>query len=211
MMATSGQFAARPRIGRVAVLATLALLGACATTPPTGINVTRFHMGGPIAKGTVAVIPANPAMAGNLEFQTYAELVSDQLRIIGFVPVPKLTTAEYVATMNYSQTAQAVSRNAPATVGVGIGGASFGGGGGVSMGTGVQVPVGGGTNTVVTTQLAVDIKRRSDQTVIWQGSATSQAMGNTPNAAMGNAMPGLVKALFGSFPGQSGSTVTVRP
>jgi hypothetical protein len=196
---------------RIAALAALSMLAACATTPPTGINVTRFHLGGPIAKGTVFVVPANPAYANNIEFKTYAALVSDQLRQIGFAPIGTLLPAEYVATMTYNQTAQAVTRNAPASVGFGVGGASFGGGGGVSMGTSVQVPVGGGTNMVVTNQLAVELKRRSDQTVIWQGSATSQAMGNTPNASMGNAMPGLVKALFGSFPGQSGATVTVRP
>jgi hypothetical protein len=199
-------------IRQTVAVAALALLAACATTPPTGINVTRFHMGGPIATGTVVVVPANPAYAGNLEFQTYAALVADQLRIKGFAPIGKLLPAEYVATMTYSQTAQAVTRNSPASVGFGVGGASFGGGGGgVSMGTSVQVPVGGGTSTVVTNQLAVELKRRSDQSVIWQGSATSQAMGNTPNASMGNAMPGLVKALFGDFPGKSGATVTVRP
>jgi hypothetical protein len=197
-------------VRRLAALTALALLAACSTGPSTGINVTRFSLGGPIAPGTLVVVPANQALVGTLEFQTYANLVADQLHARSFQPIGKLLPAEYVATLAYSQTAQAVTHSPPATVGFGVGGSSYGGGG-AAVGTGVQVPVGGGTDTIVVNQVSVELKRRSDQSVIWQGSATGQAKGTSPNASMANAMPGLVRALFLDFPGKSGTTVTVKP
>ena len=59
------------RLARAAIVATaIALAGCAAQTPP--VQVTRFHLGQPIAPGEVAVEPRNPVAANSLEFQTYA-------------------------------------------------------------------------------------------------------------------------------------------
>ena len=192
-----------------APFAALLLVAGCATGP-SGIDVTRFHLGAPIARGTIVVEPANPALAGGLEFQTYAAQLAEGLRGIGFSPVGSLLPAEYVAAMSYGQTQQLSGRSGPqSSVGFGIGGGSFGRSGGVGLSTGVQVPVGGGGSNVVNVNvLSVQIKRRSDQTMIWEGKAVSQAPSGT---SLGTAMPGLINALLRDFPGPAGQTVNYRP
>ncbi|HVF92975.1 MAG TPA: hypothetical protein VM900_01530, partial [Sphingomonas sp.] len=56
---------------------TAATLAGCTTAgplPPT--NVVRYHLGAPIARGTVAVEPATaPGVPASLEFKTYAAAV----------------------------------------------------------------------------------------------------------------------------------------
>lgn len=194
----------------LAPAAVLLVLAGCTTTP-SGTNVTRFHMGTPIAKGSIFIEPKNPALAGDLEFRTYAATVSNELAALGFTPVPTLTAAEYVGVLSYGQTFQAVTRSSPVSVGFGVGGASFGGGGGgVGVSSGVNVPVGGGTNVIAVNQLSLQIKRRSDQTVIWEGTAVSQGTNGTPEATLGGAMPGLTRNLLRDFPGAPGRTVNYK-
>lgn len=194
----------------LAPAAVLLVLAGC-TTGPTGTNVTRFHMGTPIAKGSIFVEPRDPSKANDLEFRTYAGIVSNELAAIGFTPVSTLTAAEYVGILSYGQTFQAVSSSPPVSVGFGVGGASFGGGGGgVGVSSGVNVPVGGGTNVMAVSQLGLQIKRRSEQTVIWEGTAISQARSGTPEASLGSAVPGLARNLLRDFPGPAGKTVNYK-
>ena len=188
----------------------LVVLAGC-TTGPSGTNVTRFHMGTPIAKGSIYVEPKDPARAGDLEFRTYAAAVSAELAAIGFTPVATLTSAEYVGILSFGQTFQAVTNSSPVSIGFGVGGSSFGGGGGgVGVGTGVNVPVGGGTNVMAINQLGLQIKRRSEQTVIWEGTAVSQATNGTAEATLGNAVPGLARNLLRDFPGTAGRTINYK-
>jgi hypothetical protein len=202
----------RSTITRLLAPATAMLvLAGCSTGGPTGTNVTRFHMGTPIAKGSIYVEPRDPSKAGDLEFRTYAATVSAELAAVGFTPVATLTSAEYVGIMSYSQSFQAVSSSPPVSVGFGVGGASFGGGGGgVGVSSGVNVPVGGGTNVMAVSQLGLQIKRRSEQTVIWEGTAISQARSGTPEASLGSAVPGLARNLLRDFPGPAGKTVNYK-
>ncbi|TFU03593.1 DUF4136 domain-containing protein [Polymorphobacter arshaanensis] len=194
----------------LAPTAALLVLAGC-TTGPTGTNVTRFHMGTPIAKGSIFIEPKDPSKANDLEFRTYAATVSNELAAIGFTPVPTLLSAEYVGILSYGQTFQAVTRNSPVSVGFGVGGASFGsGGGGVGVSSGVNVPVGGGTNVIAINQLGLQIKRRSEQTVIWEGTAVSQGTSGTPEATLGGAVPGLARNLLRDFPGPAGKTVNYK-
>lgn len=186
--------------------AALALLVGC-TTGPSGINVTRFHMGTPVAKSSIFIEPVDPARANDLEFRTYAATVSNELAVIGFRPVATLAEAEYVGILSFGQTLQAVTSNPPVSFGFGVGGGSYHGGGGSAVGTGVNVPVGGGTNVISVNQLGLQIKRRSEQTIIWEGTAVGQVKGNTAAASMGGAVPELAHALLRDFPGPAGKTV----
>ena len=63
--------------------ALLLSLGACSTTPSA--NVLRFHQNQPIERGTIYIRPANPQMAGSLEFQAQANAVGAQLQTQGLV------------------------------------------------------------------------------------------------------------------------------
>ena len=86
-----------------------------------------------------------------------------------------------------------------------------GGGGGVGLGGGVSVPVGGGrADEVVATELRVQLKRRSDNTVVWEGRATTETLGNAPTTQPGATAQRLAGALFKGFPGESGITITVK-
>ncbi|MGL4543827.1 MAG: DUF4136 domain-containing protein, partial [Polymorphobacter sp.] len=156
----------------------------------------------------IFVEPNDPAKASELEFRSYAAAVSSELAAVGFTPVATLLAADYVGILSFGQTFQAVSSSPPVSVGFGVGGASFGGGGGgVGISSGVNVPVGGGTNVMAVSQLGLQIKRRSEQTVIWEGTAVSQVRGGTPEASLGSAVPGLARALLRDFPGAAGRTV----
>src|SRR3546814_13817749 len=63
---------------------------------------------------------------------------------------------------------------------------------------------------IVITELNVQIKRRADATVIWEGRAITEAKENAPAAQPGMAAAKLAGALFKDFPGVSGRTITVK-
>ena len=92
---------------------------------------------------------------------------------------------------------------------IGLGAGSFGYHGGV--GGGVSVPVGGRRpDEIAATRLVVQIKRRSEATVIWDGRAETAAPAGSPAAQPADTVRRLAAALFQGFPGVSGRTVTVR-
>jgi hypothetical protein len=62
----------------------------------------------------------------------------------------------------------------------------------------------------VLTDLTVQIRRRSDATVIWEGHAQTNASGEAPEAQASAAAAKLSHALFLGFPGESGRTITVK-
>lgn len=190
-------------------LVALLMLAGCASGP-SGINVTRFHMGTPIAKGSIYIEPKDTSKVNDLEFRSYVATVAQELATIGFTPVPTLATAEYIGTLSYGQSLQAVTHRAPVSVGFGMGGGSYGSNGGGAIGTGVNVPIGGGTGVMSVNQLALQIKRKSEQTVIWEGTAVGQTSGGSADATLGSALPALAKALLRDFPGAPGSTVNYK-
>lgn len=180
------------------------LAGSCATSRTTA-DVTRFHLNQPIARSTVALQPADPARMPSLEFSTYAAAVADQLRAAGFTPVSDLAQAELVAVVDYGQTMrEGLARSAPFSIG--IGGGTFGRHVGVSGG--VNVPVGKPrANRIAVNMLVLQLKRRSDNSVIWEGRAIAEAPGSSANAALATAVPKLASALLSDFPGPSGQTI----
>jgi len=201
----------------VLLAALLALpLSACATAAPP-VEVTRFHVAEPARSGTVAVeeMPGNPDVS--LEFRTYADAVARELQRVGFTPVPAGTPADYVATVRFSRSFRPSgldrSSDNPVSVGVGGGigsgggrrGGSFGG-----LGVGIGINLSGKPKDMVTSQLKVQLRRRSDSAAIWEGRATTDARQGSPAAQPVAAAQKLAGALIGGYPGESGRTISVK-
>jgi hypothetical protein len=173
-----------------------------------GAEVTRFHLGQDIARGEIAVEPLEGQQAGGIEFGRHAAAVERQLTALGWTVVRGNRRSEQVALIRVQQGArEAMARRSGQSIGVG--GGVGGGGGGV--GGGITVPLGSGrSGSVVVTELAVRMQRRSDGTTIWEGRAQGEARAGTPAADRAYAVDRLAPALFQGFPGESGRTIRVR-
>ena len=192
-----------------ALLLTSVLAG-CTTAESggAGIDVTRMHLGQPIARGTIAVETFAVPNAGGPEFQYYADAVEAQLAKLGWTVVKAPGQSEQVALVGFEQVAfEAPPRAGPVSVGVGGGTGSYGSG----VGVGVGFNLGGRkSGPAVTTTLQVRIKRRSDGTVFWEGRGTSTARTDRPEGQTPALAPRLAEAVFRDFPGESGRTIRVR-
>ncbi len=184
-------------------------LSACATAVPP-VEVTRFHLGDPARTGTVAV----EEMAGNpdvgLEFRTYATAVSQELQRAGFTLAPTGSGSDLVAQVGFRRGFRSMGDgrgDRPVSVGVGGG---VGSGGFSGLGVGIGINLSGKPKDVVSTELQVQLRRRSDQTTVWEGRAITEAKQGTPAAQPGLAAQKLAAALFGGYPGESGRTITVK-
>jgi hypothetical protein len=193
---------------RFAAFAAAALLSACATTGGGAgpVDVTRFHLGTPIARESVSVQSLNGFAGISPEDQLYANAIAAELTPLGFAP----TTASgapstLIAAFAYKRTSQGTVRKRP-PVTIGIGGGSFGGN--VGVGGGASFGIGGGRAELIATELSVQIKRRTDNTIIWEGRAVTEALGQ--GGEPGITAQRLAHALFKGFPGESGITITVK-
>lgn len=196
-----------PCSAAITAMGAAALLAGCATGPRT--SVTRFHLAQPIARGQIAVEPQLPADRDSLEYRTYASIVGAQLARIGFTEAPGLQASEEVASIAVERgTREGAPRRSGLTIG--LGGSSFGYHGGV--GGGVSVPIGGAgrPNEIVQTRLVVQIKRRSDGTVVWEGRAETAARAGAPEGDPTASVQRLAAAMFADFPGPSGQTIVVK-
>jgi hypothetical protein len=183
------------------------LLAGCTTTlRPGPVDVTRFHLGVPIAGDSISVEPLTGFAGVSPEDQVYIGAVSGELSQLGFTPGGG-ETSPFIAAVAYKHESLGSMRTAPAVT-IGLGGGSYSGGrrGGVGVGGGVGIPIGGKTVQVVATELTVQIKRRSDRTIVWEGRAVTEQAGMPPSETAGR----LAKALFKGFPGESGITITVK-
>ena len=200
-------------IRRLAVLA-LAISGLAACTtgglPPT--QVVRYHLDQPVTRGTVAVQPLTPEAGGALSFAPFAAAVQAQLVTLGYSVAPAGTLPDFVALADVHRDQQiGPPRRSPISIGLGAGGSSFGRGGGVGLGGGVGFPIGGGRGRpVLLTDLSVTIKRRADQTAVWEGHARGVVDARAPDANADAQAGRLAGALFAGFPGESGRTIEVR-
>jgi hypothetical protein len=191
----------------LAVAAALALAG-CASTPTA--EVTRFHMGQPIATDTIRIVPSPdpvaPGAAQSLEFRTHANIVAQDLARHGFRPVDTAPTA-YVAILTVQQMTRAgLPSSSPFRIG--IGGAT--GSGNVGIGGSVNVPVGQPRNNDLRVNLLdVRIRRASDSSAVWEGRAVQEIPARDQGSSLSAAVPALSRALFADFPGESGRTITV--
>jgi hypothetical protein len=200
---------------RFAALAALALVTGCAMEmgggPSSAVSVTRFHLGQPIARGPIAVEPADPADANSLEFDQIAASVERELGRLGWAVERRNGRTEQVVVVRVDQALREGRRGGGLSIGLGVGGGSYGRHGGVGVGVGGTVPVAGyRPSQIVATQLSVRIQRRSDATVAWEGRAELEARGGSPAASRAAAADRLAAALFRDFPGESGRTIRVR-
>jgi len=188
-------------------------LAACTTTgslPPT--EVVRYHLGEPIARGTAAVQPLSGPAPASLEFQSYANAVQAALARAGYPAAAPGAAPEFIATVDFRRTTRpGPVRRSPFSIG--LGGGSFSGGrhGGVGLGGGVSFPIGRSRQSnLLLTELAVTIKRRADQSPVWEGQAHAVTDTRAPNATANGQATKLANALFTGFPGQSGRTIEVK-
>ncbi|WP_066482605.1 MULTISPECIES: DUF4136 domain-containing protein [unclassified Sphingomonas] len=205
-------FRTRSLLPMTALAATILVAG-CATTPRAGpVDVTRYHLGGAIPAGTVAVEPVGGQLATGPEYRTYADAVQAEMARLGFAAAADPRTADYVAAVGFQRRpVGTVEKPAPVSIGVGGGGISGGRrGGGVGLGGGVGFGIGGGTREVLATDIVVQLRRQGDATVIWDGKATTQAIARTDAAQPIAQAQKVASALFRDFPGESGITITVK-
>lgn len=182
-------------------------LSACATPVPPA-EVTRFHLGNPATSGTIAVEEQLGNPDAGLEFRTYAGAVGQELQRVGFTEAQG-STSEYQALVGFRRTFRptGVDRSgSPVSVGVGGSTGSYGSG----LGVGIGINLSGKPKDLVTTDLFVQIRRRADSTVVWEGRASTAAKEGTPAAQPGMAAAKLAGALFRDYPGQSGQTISVK-
>lgn len=190
-----------------ALLLALGIAG-CTTADRGGsgaVEVTRFHLQQPIARGQIAVEPFEPG-GRTMEHDIYAEAVKRELARLGWTVVDTVGQSEQIALLDVHQTSRdAPPRNGPVSVGVGGGTGSYGSG----VGVGVGFNLGGRKHIGVSTLLEVRIKRRSDATVFWEGRASSEIQVQEPGARNA-AADRLAQALFRDFPGESGQTIRIK-
>lgn len=209
---------------RLLAIVGLAALAGCSTTAP--VEVTRFHLPQPIAPGSFVVeasapagmaVPPGAEPAGTLESQSYSGIIAGQLTRLGFRPASSIAQAELVASFMVDRGAREDLAARSSGFSFGLGG--FGGGGGyrrgggtsVGGGAGVTVPIGGNRPRYITgTRLMVQLKRRSDATVVWEGRAQTEAKASDPASQPVPAVTKLADALFTGFPGESGRTIAVK-
>jgi hypothetical protein len=189
-------------------LAPLALLASGCTTSGgiAPVDVVRYHLSQPIPASTVALQPQSPDQAGP-EYALYAGAVSAELARIGFAPATDAARADYVATVAFSRTDRGQVRTRP-PVTIGLGGGSFGGN--VGVGGGASFGVGSKTRTVYGTELGLQLRRRGDATMIWEGKAVTETLSGQPGAQPADGAARMAAALFKGFPGQSGITIQVK-
>lgn len=159
-----------------------ALLAVAACSNNTYADVTRFHSNAPISRGTLAIIPTDPAQANNLEFRTHAETVAVQLRRLGYTTGLPASQVDYIAVVDFTQIGPSPAQ-----------------------GNGTRR-----NPTMRDSTLSVTIQRRADSAQIWQGRASKQVPVSDDMAAATKAVPALAEALFREFPGTPGQTVRVR-
>ncbi|MEP9401016.1 DUF4136 domain-containing protein [Sphingomonas sp. VNH70] len=186
---------------------------ACTTTGSQvrPVDVTRFHLNQPIAKGSFSIEPLSTNAVISPEFQTYGNAVAREMEKLGFARAGTTPSDLIIAVAFTRATRGFVEQRPPVSIGIGAGGGGGGWrGGGLGVGGGVGFGVGGGQREVVGSELAVQIRRRSDGTTIWEGRAVTDSLERTAGAQPVFQADRLANAMFRNFPGESGITTTVK-
>lgn len=195
------------------VLAAILVLFALSACGPRMVeaDVTRFSAApaGP-APGTVSIMPS-PEQRGSLEFEAYADMVAEELRLHGFRPIPadSVPPPDYMVRLNWG-VGEPVTQvySSPSTL---YGGTSVFGSR-TGYGLGVGIPLGGSQRvdsyTTWSKWLTVAMRPAGAEQAsnVFEGRAVTGAGG----ASVQPVMPYLVEAVFTNFPGRSGATEEVR-
>ena len=191
---------------RIAALLVPMMLAGCQTAVAP-VEVTRFHMGDQTARGSIAVEPLSLSDEPSIEYRTYAAAVGRELQRIGFTE-QSVGNSQFIASVNYMRGLRDTIGGGRSPVSVGVGGATGSYGSGVGLGIGINLS--GPPKPILVTQLNVQIRRRSDRSVIWEGRAVTEAKEGSSAAQPGIAASKLAQALFKDFPGVSGQTIKVK-
>ncbi len=195
-------------------LAALALAGCATTTPLPPTQVVRYHLGDDVARGTVALESVSGGTSSP-EFQGYAGVIQAELARIGYTPAAPGALPDFIAIADFHSSPQVGPPRRP-RVSIGLGAGGFSGGGyrgrtAVGGDVGVGFPVGGGgREAVLVSELSVTLKRRADQTALWEGKAHGIVDARKPDATPPAQAQRLAAAMFTGFPGQSGRTIEVK-
>ena len=194
------------KTARLLPILALSLLGACVV--PTGpVEVTRFNrVADNMRYGTgsfMVTLVGESVSDRSLAGSPYLAAVAREMQRVGYSNDGG--QSDVIAEVRFGATTIRPDRRSP--VSVGVGGSTGGYGSGVGVGLGFNL--GGGSATQVQTTLGVRILRRSDQLVIWEGTAVQAAKAGSPAAQPGIAASKLAEALFKDFPGVSGETIRV--
>ena len=194
------------KITRILPLISLSVLTACIM--PTGpVEVTRFSRAAEgVSYGTgsfVAALVGESVSDRSLAGSPYLAAVAREMQRIGYGDHSE--NSDVIAEVRFGATVIRHDNRAPVSVGVGGSTGSYGSGVGVSLG----FNLGSSSAALLQSSLAVRIVRRSDQMVIWEGTAVQSAKAGSPSAQPGIAASKLAEALFKDFPGVSGETIRV--
>ena len=192
----------------IAIIAVALAVPMAAATAAAPVRVTRFHLDQPIPPQPVAVQAAIGSDPESLEQQRFAGAVANELAAIGFARETPDATAPLLAAVSFQRTTrEEVAARPPVSIGLGGGGygGSFGGGASVGFGVGKRQ-----TRTFYTTELKVQLRRRSNGEVVWEGRAQMEANAKSKEGQPGYAADKLARALFKGFPGESGRSITVK-
>ncbi|TCD01911.1 DUF4136 domain-containing protein [Erythrobacteraceae bacterium CFH 75059] len=213
------------QFGRAAKLASvpllLASLAACAT--PFRADVSRFQSQLPAPQGqTFAVVAADPALQGGLEFALYANYVADQMQRLGYQRASSPETANLLVRFNYGvDNGRTQIRSTPGFrdpfwgpwYGYGrfyrspFGHRSYWGPG--AWAYGFHDPFFGGPEirsyTVFTSGISLQIEQAGTGQRLFEGRAEAVSTSNR----LQHLVPNLVEAMFTDFPGNSGETVRI--
>lgn len=183
------------------------LVTACATGVPTA-EVSRFHLGQPIPADSIVLVQDAAGQPLSAEYSFYARAMEADLATAGLRLTQDNPRSAYVGLLKVEQAVREGPPRPPAFQ-LGLGGGTGGFNGGV--GGGVSIPIGKRrSGDVRVNQLSLQIKRRSDNSVVWEGRAVSALAADTPASALPAAVPGLARALLAGFPGPTGQTVVVK-
>lgn len=195
---------------RKAVLIVALAMTGCATAAPVfPTEVTRYRAD-TVERGTISLAPEE-GMNDGPAFQNYAAAVGDALTTAGYTVVAPGGDSTFIARIGFQADTRSVRGPAPFTLGLGVGGGSYGRGGGVGGGVSGGIPIGKGElrdDTAAT--LSVRINRRAGDLGVWEGRAQTRLI-RRAGTGEANAVPAkLAKAMFTGFPGESGRTITVK-
>lgn len=188
------------------VLGAMGMTGCVVAAPP--VEVTRFHADSVAQQGSIALVPLDGIDGQSIEFRTYANAVSAELRKIGFTPTDSGAGGDYVARIGFIRDVRLPVEQRRSPVSVGVGGSTGSYGSGVGLGIGINLS--GKPKPQIATELSVQIRNRATDAAIWEGRAQTIAKEGSPAAQTGIVAGKLAAALFRGFPGQSGETIRVK-
>jgi len=192
----------------------LAALAACAS--PFKADVSRFESQLPVPAGqTFTVVADDPALAGGIEFRTYAQKVADHLAALGYTPVNDQAAANLIVRFDYG-----VDTGRERVRSSGLSDPFWGPWYGYrpywrGYYSPYYSPWGYGWNsgwyndvhsyTIYTSGIEMKIDRAADGERLFEGHAQAISTSNH----LQYLVPNLVDAMFTGFPGNSGETVRI--